>query len=1015
MQLRKFSQLAILLLAGVVVNGSTHCEQKWDDIKAPHTVSETYRIKLLKINTTDEFRSFMPNTKYQVMVKNEIEDVQFIRFYITVENENKSLPHGVLELYNEELSEFTQDCPDAVVQVSQVVKDDISVYWTSPEEGNGCVIFRASVMESPSVWFMDGTLEQKFCQDPKASFDDPGPVLPECCACDEAKYELAFEGLWSRYTHPKNFPSKPWNARFSDVIGASHTSEYRFWEYNGYASEGLKQVAENGVTRVLESELKNQSQHIRTIIKARGINFPNITSKTFAVFRVDQMHHLMSLVSMIGTNESLGLGIRMRCNERHADPSPDWFVGVSGLELCLSNCSWIEHKELNLYPIDAGTDDGITYESVDAETEPRDVIRRITTTWPNDDRSPFYDDSAVDMNPLARLYLKRQRIYEKNCERSPSFEDSEGLGAVVDQPITRSKVTNWGPWESCSVTCGRGVKLRQRKYKNEKAAAKHNCDSLLTDRVICYAADNFVWSRIIPCIESERRSSASDCSPPDEVDEKKCPLSQWSEWTICSKSCGPESRTRERNFRPKRKRKECRMQYPRIELQQTIDCDNPACEGEEATTDGDSSTTDVAGDEEAVSETTTESITTTVSSDEESDYDAADNRRYLAKIWPRPRRKKCPESRYYQWSFWSPCSVSCGSGTKSRSRQIKPEYSPNAADYECQYESAICEAETKSCQITPELMQVICSQPVEPGHCPDEHDDNSLRYYYDKITVKCLLFHYTGCNGNMNNFRTLQECQTTCSTFRKSFFTPIAHALSCLINNFFFLFFLYPQPTNTLTDEEDPDSLKNYKLKLSSVVTYNVPLTDHPNSKNKRARSDENTTEKKKKKKHKGETKSNDRVDCRMTEWSDWSPCYSCKGYRTMSRDVLTHPRNGGKSCPTKTMRRQKCHKVLPDCNVQNDREALVFDSGEEQGTINARTTLQNCDLKNNDASALTVSVHCRVSPWGSWSSCATSCGLSQRRRTRKIAVEPRGTFGKSCPALAQIETCRLPACPNAT
>jgi len=36
-------------------------------------------------------------------------------------------------------------------------------------------------------------------------------------------------------------------------------------------------------------------------------------------------------------------------------------VGVSGLELCLSNCSWIEHKELNLYPYDAGTDDGITY------------------------------------------------------------------------------------------------------------------------------------------------------------------------------------------------------------------------------------------------------------------------------------------------------------------------------------------------------------------------------------------------------------------------------------------------------------------------------------------------------------------------------------------------------------------------------------------------------------------------------------------------------------------------------
>lgn len=43
------------------------------------------------------------------------------------------------------------------------------------------------------------------------------------------------------------------------------------------------------------------------------------------------------------------------------DPSPDWIVGVSSLELCLKNCSWVESKSLNLYPWDVGTDDGITY------------------------------------------------------------------------------------------------------------------------------------------------------------------------------------------------------------------------------------------------------------------------------------------------------------------------------------------------------------------------------------------------------------------------------------------------------------------------------------------------------------------------------------------------------------------------------------------------------------------------------------------------------------------------------
>lgn len=29
----------------------------------------------------------------------------------------------------------------------------------------------------------------------------------DCCACDEAKYDLEFIGLWSRDTHPKDYPS----------------------------------------------------------------------------------------------------------------------------------------------------------------------------------------------------------------------------------------------------------------------------------------------------------------------------------------------------------------------------------------------------------------------------------------------------------------------------------------------------------------------------------------------------------------------------------------------------------------------------------------------------------------------------------------------------------------------------------------------------------------------------------------------------------------------------------------
>lgn len=230
-----------------------------------------------------------------------------------------------------------------MTHTTSLTKGEIQVSWTAPPAGSKCVAFRATVIEHRDVWYMDdGPLSRIFCEDEQDQIDFQPTVFDPCCACNEAKYEMTFEGLWSRHTHPKDFPSNSWLTRFSDIIGATHAVDYRFWEYGRPSSIGLQQVAEHGSTRQLEAELKEESDHIRTIIKARGISYPNVTGKTFAVFRVDNKHHLISLVSMI-------------------DPSPDWFVGVSGLELCTVNCSWVESKIINLYPWDAGTDSGPTY------------------------------------------------------------------------------------------------------------------------------------------------------------------------------------------------------------------------------------------------------------------------------------------------------------------------------------------------------------------------------------------------------------------------------------------------------------------------------------------------------------------------------------------------------------------------------------------------------------------------------------------------------------------------------
>lgn len=119
-------------------------------------------------------------------------------------------------------------CANMVTQTTDTPKSDVQVLWTAPASGSGCVAFRATVVETRETWFMDdGPLTKEFCEDEQTLDETLAGTVDPCCACDEAKYELTFEGLWSRNTHPKDFPSNNWLTRFSDIIGATHTEDYR--------------------------------------------------------------------------------------------------------------------------------------------------------------------------------------------------------------------------------------------------------------------------------------------------------------------------------------------------------------------------------------------------------------------------------------------------------------------------------------------------------------------------------------------------------------------------------------------------------------------------------------------------------------------------------------------------------------------------------------------------------------------------------------------------------------------
>ncbi|XP_075722820.1 papilin isoform X3 [Rhipicephalus microplus] len=60
-----------------------------------------------------------------------------------------------------------------------------------------------------------------------------------------------------------------------------------------------------------------------------------------------------------------------------------------------------------------------------------------------------------------------------------------------------------------------------------------------------------------------------------------------------------------------------------------------------------------------------------------------------------------------------------------------------------------------SCKLPP---NPVCSLPKESGMCLAYFP----RYYYNSVSKKCEQFIYGGCQGNANNFWTINECRKTC-------------------------------------------------------------------------------------------------------------------------------------------------------------------------------------------------------------------------------------------------------------
>ena len=209
---------------------------------------------------------------------------------------------------------------------------------------------------------------------------------------ETATYTMTFEGLWTADDITDS--SLPGGAHFTEVIGATHNSDTTIWASGGMAGPGVENVAELGIVGTLVSEI-GRNANAGVVVRA-GSSFNTPTQTVTGAFTATASHPLVSVLSMIA-------------------PSPDWFVGVSNLNLY--DNGW-RNRVVDLYPYDAGTEGGSGWSLSNAATVPQGVIASIRNT------GRFRD------NPIARLSF--------TSEQATDEDDDEGAGGDTVSPEAHS-------------------------------------------------------------------------------------------------------------------------------------------------------------------------------------------------------------------------------------------------------------------------------------------------------------------------------------------------------------------------------------------------------------------------------------------------------------------------------------------------------------------------------------------------------------------------------------------------
>jgi len=586
--------------------------------------------------------------------------------------------------------------------------------------------------------------------------------------------------------------------------------------------------------------------------------------------------------------------------------------------------------------------------------------------------------------------LRTRSAASKECHGQ---QDSQSRDCGLNTCPADCQLSEWSSWSAsvCSVTCGNGTQSRSRTELAPPSYGGEPCEDLTESQPCelqscsqeCSWSEWTEWSACpVSCGNARGTStrsrtlqsgtldycgSASESRTCENVGcPEDCKLSKWSQWGVCSTTCGSGYVERTRTVKPARLGG-VTCNSGDLNFERTS-CQSNACPVDCAWSDwadwGSCSSTCGDGKSIRSREVTTEA--------ENGGRPCASLKHHETRVC---NVLDCPiDCKLTEWSPWSSCDKSCGKGSQKRARSVAQHAAWGGKP--CAHFDG-----TQDCQIAECPVDCKWSEWGEWSSCSSSCGEGSQQRGRTETSATSNGAKCIGKPADVRSCRQPNDCPVQC---RWGQWTEWSRCSSTCGPGVF-------------------KRIRN-QLHVEGSACSGFEKDERP------CLSDDPCP-----------------VDCQLEDWSTWSPCSTTCGNGTMSRNrpVLHDSQNGGAGCKGNISETSSCSKA--DCPVDCEFSDWStwspctkscgggFTSRSRSELASARAGGRTCGGSNNEEAvcqAVVCPVDCMWSEWTSWSNCSKSCGSGHRQQSREI-IQHAQNAGVDCEGSAQrAESCSEQPCP---